>query len=135
MIIWNGWVFGLRTCPPTKILKREPNPRKPLNPNCFILCVKARCFYFPTQNKPSIFLFSIIHFWGLLHNIIKIRIIFRASSILFYSDLKSLWLSKYHKLPKVFCPNIRITFLSYFTKCSLIQSCSDYKIQTAEKNI
>ena len=27
-------------------LKREPKPRKPLNPNCFILCVGRMCFIY-----------------------------------------------------------------------------------------
>jgi len=34
------WVFGARFYPTRKTLAREPNPRKPLNPNCFILYVE-----------------------------------------------------------------------------------------------
>jgi hypothetical protein len=38
-------------------LEREPNPRKPLNPNCFILCVELNPFstgaYLSTTKKSS----------------------------------------------------------------------------------
>lgn len=37
------WVFEAHSYPPRKTLAQEPKPRKPLNPNCFILCVVRSC--------------------------------------------------------------------------------------------